>query len=170
MLSVKTKNFFNLQAKKDPGFPAKWNCWDQIWPGVAPCEGQLEKKRRNWRRQKNDFSNGTRKIAICRPLFNVKTTYTPQRTPNEVLHKTRLLQLGAPSNPIWDICRQSQKFPFFAHLGPKFAILVNKVVDLGKTSAGQSSYNMSRRPCANFQQNLLETFQKRLNLPPSCLV
>ena len=40
----KTKNFCNLQAKKDPGFHAKWNCWDQFWPGVAPCEGQLEKK------------------------------------------------------------------------------------------------------------------------------
>ena len=44
-LSVKTKNFFFLQAKKDPGFHAKWNCWDQFWPGVvAPCECQLEKK------------------------------------------------------------------------------------------------------------------------------
>ena len=41
-LSVKTKNFFNLQAKKDPGLHAKWNCWDQFWPGVAPCEGLLE--------------------------------------------------------------------------------------------------------------------------------
>ena len=33
-----------MQAKKDPGFHAKWNCWDQYWPGVAPCEGQSGKK------------------------------------------------------------------------------------------------------------------------------
>ena len=170
----KSKNFFNLQAKKDPGFPAKWICkWicrDCFRPGVTPCGGQLKKNRRKWQRHKNDFSRGTRILAISISIFNAKALKTRQRTPNKVLHKTRLLQLGAPSNPIWDICRQIQNFPIFAHLGPKIAFLVNKVVDLGKTSAGQSSYIMSRRPWANFQQNLLETFQNRLNLPPSCPV
>ena len=40
----KQRTFSISRQKKDTGFPAKWNCWDQIWPGVAPCEGQLEKK------------------------------------------------------------------------------------------------------------------------------
>ena len=168
--SAKTKNFFNLQAKKDPGFPAKWICRDCIRPGVTPCEGQKEKNRRNWQRQKNDFLIGARKLVLSRSIFLIKTPKKRLRTPNEVLNKRCLLLRGATGNPIWDTCRQIQKIPIFAQMGPKNAFLVNKVVDLGKTSAGQRSYNMSRRPCANFQQNLLETFQNRLNLPPSCLV
>ena len=138
--------------------------------GLPPVKVKKKKNRRNWQRQKNDFLIVARKLVISRSMFFTKTPNIPQQTPNEVLNKTCLLSRGATSNPFWNICRQSQKIPIFAHLGPKFAILVNKVVDLDKMSAGQSSYNMFRRPCANFQQNLLETFQIRLNLPPNCLV
>ena len=89
-----------MQAKKYPGFPAKWNCWDQFGPGVAPSEGQLEKSKRNWQRQKSHFVVGAWKTSISRPFFIVKTMFTPQQTRNKLLNKTCLLLRGATSNPI----------------------------------------------------------------------
>ena len=156
--------------KKTPDFLPNGIVGTNFGQGLPPVKVNWKKNRRNWQRHQFDFFIRAWKIAISRPIFIVKTTFTPQQTPNKVPNKTCLLLPGAPSNPFWGIWRQNQKIPIFANLGPKIAFLVNKVVDLGKTSAGQSSYNMSRRPCANFQRNLLETFQNRLNLPPSCLV
>ena len=65
-----------MQAKKDPGFSAKWICRDCIRPGITPCEGQKEKNRRNWQRQKNDFLIGARKLVISRSFFFRKNTKT----------------------------------------------------------------------------------------------
>ena len=167
----KNKELFQFAGKKKtPDFLPNGFAGTVFGQGLPPVKVNWKKNRRNWQRHQFDFFIRAWKIAISHPIFIVKTTFTPQQTPNKVLNKTCLLYLGAPSNPIWDICRQSQKIPIFALPTPRFAFLVNKVVDLGKTSAGQSSYNMSRRLCANFQQNLLEIFQNRLNLPPSCLV
>ena len=76
MKVISKQRTFSICRQKNPGFHAKWNCRDQFWPGVAPCEGQVEKKwvklaeTKNWffqRHQKNyHFSlNFYRKNNIC---------------------------------------------------------------------------------------------------------
>ena len=169
-MSINKELFQFAGKKKTPDFLPNGFAGTVFGQGLPPVKVKKKKNRRNWQRQKNDFLIGARKLVLSRSIFFIKTPKIRLRTPNEVLNKRCLPLRGATGNPIWDICRQIQKIPIFAPSGPKIAFLVNKVVDLGKTSAGQSSYNMSRRPCANFQQNLLETFQNRLNLPPNCLV
>ena len=134
------KDFFQIAGKKKtPDFMPNGIVGTNFGQGLPPVKVNWKKNWRNWQRPENDFLQGGRKLAISRSIFFVKAPQIHQRTPNILLNKTCLLQRGARSNPIWEIGRQSQKIVIFANLGPKIAILVNKVVDLGKTSAGQSS-------------------------------
>ena len=135
----KQRLFSNCRQKKTPDFVPNGIAGTNFGQGLPPVKVTREKNRRNWQRQQIDFFIRAWKNAISRPIFNVKTTYTPRQTPNKVLNKTCLLLRGARSNPIWEIGRQSQKNVIFANLGPKPASLVTKVVDFRKNSEGQCS-------------------------------
>ena len=107
--------------QKNPDFMQTgfvWTKFGQVLPHVLV---NLKKSGQKWQRQKIHLLIGAWKTAISRPIFNVKTTCTPPRTPNKAMNRTCLLQLGATSNPIWNIGRRRQKTPIFAPLGPKVA-------------------------------------------------
>ena len=74
----KQRTFSNSRRKKDPGFPAKWNCWDQFGPGVAPSERQLEKKSEIGR-EKSHLVIGAWKTPISRPIFIAKQHFCLNR-------------------------------------------------------------------------------------------
>ena len=86
------KEFFQFAGKKKtPDFMPNGIAGTNFGQGLPPVKVKRKKNGRNWQRQKNDFSNCARKNAISRPIFIVKTTFTPQQTPNKVPNKTYLL-------------------------------------------------------------------------------
>ena len=90
-MSINEELFQFAGEKKNPDFMPNGIAGTKFGQGLPPVKVNWKKNSRNWQRQKNDFSNGTRKIAISRPIFIVKTTFTPQQTPNKVPNKTCLL-------------------------------------------------------------------------------
>ena len=137
-MSKNKERFQFAGKKKTPDFLPNGFAGTVFGQGLPPVKVKKKKNRQNWQRQKNDFLIGARILVLSRSIFFIKTPKICLRTPKEALNKRCLPLRGATGNPIWDICRQIQKIPF-AQMGPKNAFLVNKVVDSGKTSAGQSS-------------------------------
>ena len=73
----KQRTFSVCRQKKDPRFHAKWNCWDQFWPGVAPCEGQLEKKQPKLAETKKSFIRCCLKnVHFSRNFYRKNNIYT----------------------------------------------------------------------------------------------
>ena len=90
MSDLSKQRTFSICRRKNPGVHAKWNCWDQFWPGVA---SKLAEPKRH-------LVIGAWKTSISCPIFIVKTTFAPQQTRNELLNETRLLLRDAMSNSI----------------------------------------------------------------------
>ena len=85
----KNKELFQLAGKKKtPDFMPNGIVGTKFGQGLPPVKVNWKKNRRNWQRHQFDFFIRAWKIAISRPIFIVKATFTLQQTPNKLPNKT----------------------------------------------------------------------------------
>ena len=126
---------------KNGGKHAKWNCPEEIWAGVAPCECHFEKKLAKMAETQN------RNSKISTKNMNFSKTFHPIST---ILQSCAEALRASQKNLL---SKKRQKLAKTPILAPKIVILVNKKCFNQKTSAGTCSCIIIWWPHAKFEEN-----------------